>query len=333
MDYEKKYKESMTKMSTFLAKHDGFTISKDGEMYKELSEIFPELKESEDEKIRKELLGFHKDAVQSLQLQEREDNIWSIEQHEKFITWLEKQGEQKQDPCEHCDNIKLNCTNFPCIKKVAFEQGKSVYDVINEKQGEQKPAEWSEEMGSLTLDAIGLIRAYGEDVKKNSQLGQKIARADAFLTDLYHEAFYPQTFNPRKDLRSVEWSEEDMHGLTNTIALIQGYKDSSLDDEYAQENCDYALTWLKSLRPQTNQEVNKKIDKIKTQIALSKGFNRENRDTIFALLDSIRPQKQWKPSEKQLKSIRDCALNANIGACTRLVLDSLYADLKKLREE
>lgn len=56
MDYEKKYKESMAKMSEFLSKHNGFTIPKYYEVHKELSEIFPELKESDDEKIKKSLI-------------------------------------------------------------------------------------------------------------------------------------------------------------------------------------------------------------------------------------------------------------------------------------
>ena len=51
---------------------------------------------------------------------------------------LEKQGEQKQDPCENCDNVMLNCQNFPCIKKRAFEQGKSILEVINEEKVEPK---------------------------------------------------------------------------------------------------------------------------------------------------------------------------------------------------
>lgn len=46
---------------------------------------------------------------------------------------LGKHGEQKQDPCEHCNDVMLNCHNFPCIKKKAFEQGKSVSDIINEE--------------------------------------------------------------------------------------------------------------------------------------------------------------------------------------------------------
>lgn len=50
------------------------------------------------------------------------------------LAWLEKQGEQKQDPCNNCKDVRLNCHNFPCVKKRAFKQGKSVLEVINEEK-------------------------------------------------------------------------------------------------------------------------------------------------------------------------------------------------------
>ena len=45
-----------------------------------------------------------------------------------------KQGEKEQDPCENCEDVMLNCHNFPCIKKRAFEQGKSILEVIKEEK-------------------------------------------------------------------------------------------------------------------------------------------------------------------------------------------------------
>lgn len=94
MDYEKKYKEAMTKMSAFLIKHDGFTISKDGEMYKELSDVFPELAESEDERIRKELIEQVVYIAPNDDETDNEGNVLPIYQQriDKYITWLEKQG-------------------------------------------------------------------------------------------------------------------------------------------------------------------------------------------------------------------------------------------------
>ena len=75
--YEQKYKEALEKAR---------------EIYKEdfkamwLENLFPELKESEDEKIRKQILSF---------LKEFECDHYRNLDFSSWIAWLEKQGEQK----------------------------------------------------------------------------------------------------------------------------------------------------------------------------------------------------------------------------------------------
>jgi len=87
---------------------------------------FPELKESEDEKIRKALIR----TFNELRTNEHINDVLVGD----ILTWLEKQGEQKQDPCNNCKDVMLNCHNFPCTKKRAFKQGKSLLEVINEEK-------------------------------------------------------------------------------------------------------------------------------------------------------------------------------------------------------
>jgi len=85
-DYKKKYDEKVEKMRDFIKKYDGTIFSKDGEMYKDLIEAFPELKESEDEKIRKELIQYLKDYPNLPNGNCCRDD---------FFSWLEKQSEKK----------------------------------------------------------------------------------------------------------------------------------------------------------------------------------------------------------------------------------------------
>ena len=212
MDYEKKYKEALNWMQSLYDGLHGAT-KKDAEHY------FPELKESEDERIRKELICFLETEIPQCAARDKYvawlekqkefvsvdfDDVWEVADcdeltaplgkyskdaiknmchawYDKGIelerkswlekqceqdpyngvsfkcnghTWgmcardngvdilldrqlikhLEKQGEKKQDPCEHCDDKRLNCHNFPCIKKRAFKQGKSALEVINEEK-------------------------------------------------------------------------------------------------------------------------------------------------------------------------------------------------------
>ena len=65
-------------------------LVKDGKISQEIAEtIFPELKESEDERIRKELLNA---------FQKSEDTLYMVltpHRRESFIAWLEKQGEKE----------------------------------------------------------------------------------------------------------------------------------------------------------------------------------------------------------------------------------------------
>lgn len=56
------------------------------EQKEKLEYIFPELKENEDEKIRKDLIQW---------VNEFPDTIWRGHYKKDIVTWLEKQGEQK----------------------------------------------------------------------------------------------------------------------------------------------------------------------------------------------------------------------------------------------
>lgn len=74
MDYEKKYKEALSWIKDVYPTFEGAT-KKDAEHF------FPELRESEDEKIRKEIISALKFA-----------NVKGV--YDKHIAWLEKQGKQ-----------------------------------------------------------------------------------------------------------------------------------------------------------------------------------------------------------------------------------------------
>jgi hypothetical protein len=129
--------------------------------YRVINDIVPELKESEDENIRKAIhiyfdwLDGRKDYQPKGEYTIRD-----------MIAWLEKQGEQKQDPCDNCKEVRLNCHNFPCVKKRAFKQGKSALEVINEEdvdnanKVEQNPAVWSEIDEANLEDSIYFVKEF-----------------------------------------------------------------------------------------------------------------------------------------------------------------------------
>jgi len=121
MDYEKAYKEALERMKSWVrGEHpECFT-----EAQKAAEFIFPELKESEDERIRKEIIDFILDN----ETNEGDDiNRW--------LVWLEKQGKYKS-PEEDAKILEL-----ANIKRWL------------ERQGERKSA-WSEEDKHRLKDTI-----------------------------------------------------------------------------------------------------------------------------------------------------------------------------------
>ena len=81
MDYEKKYKNALEWARQVMNGETGF-------IRKEVEKVFPELKESEDEKIRKWIIGV-------LSTYEHDKNLRNI-----AIAWLEKQGSEP-NWCHH----------------------------------------------------------------------------------------------------------------------------------------------------------------------------------------------------------------------------------------
>lgn len=81
MDYKKKYKEALERAKECL--QDG-TIPAVARDY--ILEIFPELVESEDEKIRKALIEYFRIGANN------NETTYNIE-NKKILAWLEKQGQ------------------------------------------------------------------------------------------------------------------------------------------------------------------------------------------------------------------------------------------------
>lgn len=151
INYEKKYKEAFERAKTFYKRWDSIEATNSELVLKEVKEIFPELKESEDEMIRKYTIWHLKHTRTYL------DN--SINNHvDKAIAWLEKQGEKKPsvestehsyitpnpeffqwiyDRLVHVNNENPNVDYMISLKERIEDMQK--YAEWNEKQGEKKP--------------------------------------------------------------------------------------------------------------------------------------------------------------------------------------------------
>jgi hypothetical protein len=168
-----------------------------------------------------------------------------------------------------------------------------------EKQGEQKSANWFQEL---------------ED---------KLANATPKQLAEWKEKYFKE--------EPAEWSEEDEAKLKSILFHIEDVENKDVID------------WLKSIkdRVQPKQEWSEDDEEMFNEIILDlKAL--KNRDTGEAgkaayqreidWLESLRPQSQWKPSEEQLKSLKEVI---DVGHFTSYpnALEILYEQLKKLRAD
>ena len=109
--------------------------------------IFPELKESEDEKIRKELISF----VRGILACHDKPNAERDEKYESWLAWIEKQGEPVEiNPTEFDTRLQALIGKFNSLPKeeligslsfwLNVVQNDGTYKA-DEKKGEQKPAD------------------------------------------------------------------------------------------------------------------------------------------------------------------------------------------------
>ena len=226
MDYEKKYNEALNWMRELYPGLHGAT-KEDAEHY------FPELRESEDERIRKGLVGLVSTVG---------EYYLKLDSRNKMLAWLEKQKEQKgldvTDYCQpiHPDIAKVlpdvinNLTwkedeqkeqkpaewdelqsEFKNINE-AFEDGKKEVVGNPEKYGLQKPAEWSEEDEVYLQDALWCIKQAEKSCKDGNDKGACWS-AERWLKSLRpswkpSKEYMDALLNIEGDLRAFQYNDK-----------------------------------------------------------------------------------------------------------------------------
>ena len=299
---------------------------------------FPQLRESEDERVRKELLSF----IESVQ----HSYLCATDRREKWIAYLEKQKCDRMKPIYDAresfesalekawndyhngyENVdKFEDDYVECAHAKGFREG---YLFGIEKQKEQKPAEKQDYSGLNDLERAihrGFLSAGVENVPVT------------IIKETAQDCL--AQMNP------AEWSEEDENKMSVIIRLVE--QNSGWPDRAIKEY----VNWLKFLRPQPNpivavdaeqllkilpkkQEWTEEDEKminlaIEWAETMSDQFRFVDMDStdfrkIVAWLKSLRPS--WKPSEEQLYALLIASADSKTDG---LVLRELYEQLKKL---
>ena len=327
MDYEKKYNEALERAKELIAKW----IGKNKDFYiEDYSYIFPELRESEDERIRAVIL--------KLVLGMRDEIFTTADKlvtKPKVLDWLKKQKEQKSkdDEQKWLDGIKRDW----------FERGKKEVLTVPElygleKQKEQKPI--LEVFGFKVGDAVRLKDGDGrkhiiksfEEVEGihgpnfyHVEFEDNSARDGIYPGEEYPNGYYTQMEKFKEEQRPA--STEDMPYITDEHFYerepadsfrykLAEYMTKNSRKEETPDGYTYhisAETILKMAEEELlkrgvvqkpaewSEEDENCIRNLESVIYYDKNLPTDTRIKLGDFLKSLRPH--WKPSEEQMNAL------------------------------
>ena len=319
MDYEKAYKEAIKRAKAMIE------VAEKEEVYKSAITIFPELKESDDDRIRKGI-------IRNLEyLMDRAEGFVKDELKER-IAWLEKQGGQK--PADKVEpKFKVGDWIVTPANKVfqitsiegtsyKFDNESHYWEIcycdeqcrlwtIQDAKDGNVLVNWNNTVfifKAIEDETVKFHIAYNEKwdaIKTSTRLSHLGLPEPQFdfhpatkeqrntLEKAMADAGYTFDFEKKK-LKKIEqnpaWTEEDKRMLNGIIKdLVHPW------NEYIPDRIEDEIKWLKNK------------------------------------LKSLRHQNTWKPSDEQMEALHDLNLTGNISyAGQGQVLIELYNDLKKL---
>jgi len=236
--------------------------------------------ESEDERIRKELIFFLNEEILQCSIKEHADKL------KEFVSYLEKQKEQKPTSF----NDPYNSDDY----EVVVEGNATIL-----KRKEQKSVDYCSVRDEFDLDG---------------NLKQKPAEQDSEeVFDKIDKSFRKgREVGFQEGVESVklaEWSEEDKDNLNNIIWLCENCE-KGIENVWIPSQATQIKNLIKSLRPQLKQEWSKedenKIERLaflvsvaeeKEMISPSEGVDLRN------FIKSLRPQNNWKPTEQKTQKL------------------------------
>ena len=330
IDWKKKYNEALEKIKRYTIDDYGCTRLKP-------TDIFPELSESEDEKIKKELIEF---------IQWAEDR--GVTRHDfhqakrplEWIAWLEKQKTINEKESfiwtKHDEAVRKEA--IACLEdwEGAIIRVGGLVDYENilawlkeelpEKQKEQK-LEWSKEDIERYLSCLQRLGTDNPD------------QPETINSKWFKEHCYPQS--------NKKWNEEDKNRLEEAIGMIEANGTWVRSDDGVKQVSDFLKALPERFNLQQKQEWSEEDERMLSrciksvecskQFADSKTY-KAAKDVEMTWLKSLKnrgnSQKSndnspWKPSKEQMDSLRDTIVQTK-GYSYSMYLSELYEQLKKL---
>jgi len=332
MDYEKAYKEALERAKQFMSEHP--TRAEEDLMVA----LLPELRESEDERIRKELL----EEIEFIIPHEDETDTEGLIlpsyriRIDKYKSYLEKQKELTAQivagfPGHHFyDGEKLHLLSTPAMEEKQYPKVVE-FDHLKEQKSHCVAIDTCE-----AIDKAGEFDEWMQKEQKPADSEEKFESIDNAFRRGREVGFHEGVESVKQP---AEWSKEDKkiyNRLVKHYEYLTTYCITTADRhiEIREE-----LNFLKSLRPQphwkpSEEEVNAFENLLKGEFP-NKIFPGA---TLANLLNKLKKlyyneaiPSNWKPSEEQMEALKEASaswMNQKMG--NDKLLESLYNDLKKL---
>ena len=270
----------------------------DGQISQEVAEkYFPELRESEDDRIRKELVDFIYDKTDTYELREK-SNSW--------LAWLEKQGKQKPVP--------------GWMPKF-----------LDELRSKKNYFDWDEHK-----DIEGRILAIIQWMNPNYFIGkdgeQKSDKVESNLLTVERAKEVSPFTRSGFENKSVGWSEEDEDLLKWTINNLTELEQRFGKDYGKVGKC---INWIKQKRWKKSlktADLENSLCDIQDGYSDTSYEYRVLGEAI-EFIRSIDDPHAWRPSDEQITWLYRAADDASKDSRMKQILNELLSDLKKLKEE
>ena len=233
IDYKEKYEQALERAKYY---HDRDNIQF-------LENIFPELCESDDERIRKELISF----VRGMLSCHDKPNAERDEKYESWIAWLEKE----------CEKDKFIEKELECIKGYREDAIKRLEEL--EKQSKDSPvlsdssnigkSVWSKEDDDNMIMIEDRLSDYFDYIREDSTLSknQKKSLKEEIIRNVNWLKSLKDRVQPQPKQEWCGGDEAHLHSLiTHLEQWIERHPNTTGADIQGEN-----ITWLKSLRPQS----------------------------------------------------------------------------------
>jgi hypothetical protein len=287
-----------------------------------LETLVPELKESEDERIRKALIDWFSDKHVA-------DDFRGIA-WERIVAWLEKQGSEP-NWCHHKVDLS-NCSEEYCKAyydgwnncNMQHSQCKSELDdvikcLINGMKfyyEDNEEATWGTDKWSMPVKhIIEVLEKQGE---------QEPVNLVAILNDYFA--------NTPKEQQDKDW--EEFKHLNNFGWKLVEQKPADEVGNY--DHKEVLQTIINEQKPAWSEEDEKLVKNLISTLSnlyarnlIEKETKEKYTDLLKSLKDRVQPQNRWKPTEEQLKALYD-SIPENVTEISEreMLLNELYKDLK-----